>query len=31
MNDVDALGPDQVLEQPVVAAPGERIDRVGRE
>ena len=31
MNDVDALGPDQVLEQAEVAAPGERIDRVGRE
>src|SRR5439155_10439328 len=29
--DIDALGPDEMLEQPVVAAPGERIDRVGRE
>jgi hypothetical protein len=31
MNYVDALGPDEVLEQAVVAAPGERIDRVGCE
>ena len=31
MNDVDALGPDQMLEQAVVAAPSERIGGVGHE